>query len=78
MSITDTTSGKPTVVLVHGAFAESASWSGVIAALLGDGFPAIAVANPLRGVKYDADYLRSVLVHIQGPIVLVGHSYGGT
>lgn len=78
MSITDTTSGKPTVVLVHGAFAESASWNGVIAALLGDGFPAIAVANPLRGVKYDADYLRSVLAQIQGPIVLVGHSYGGT
>lgn len=78
MSITDTTSGKPTVVLVHGAFAESASWNGVIAALLDDGFPAIAVANPLRGVKYDADYLRGVLAQIQGPIVLVGHSYGGT
>jgi pimeloyl-ACP methyl ester carboxylesterase len=78
VSITDTTSGKPTVVLVHGAFAESASWNGVITALLRDGFPAIAVANPLRGVKYDADYLRSVLAQIPGPIVLVGHSYGGT
>ena len=77
MTITATAAGKPTIVLVHGAFAESASWNGVAARLLADGFPAVAVANPLRGVRTDADYLRSVLGGIEGPIVLVGHSYGG-
>jgi pimeloyl-ACP methyl ester carboxylesterase len=77
MTITTTAAGKPTVVLVHGAFAESASWDGVVAGLLDDGYPAVAVANPLRGVRHDADYLRSVLSGIDGPIVLVGHSYGG-
>jgi pimeloyl-ACP methyl ester carboxylesterase len=77
MTITTTASGKPTIVLVHGAFAESASWNGVIARLLDDGYPAVAVANPLRGVRSDADYLRGVLGGIEGPIVLVGHSYGG-
>jgi pimeloyl-ACP methyl ester carboxylesterase len=68
---------KPTIVLVHGAFAESASWDGVIKLLLADGYPAVAVGNPLRGVKYDSDYLRATLASIQGDIVLVGHSYGG-
>jgi pimeloyl-ACP methyl ester carboxylesterase len=77
MSITATSADKPTVVLVHGAFAESSSWNGVIAPLLDDGYPVLAVANPLRGVKSDADYLRSVLAGIDGDIVLVGHSYGG-
>ncbi|GAB3606588.1 alpha/beta hydrolase [Conyzicola nivalis] len=77
MSITEPSS-KPTVVLVHGAFAESSSWSGVISLLLADGFPAIAVANPLRGVKYDSDYLRALLTDVTGDVVLVGHSYGGT
>jgi pimeloyl-ACP methyl ester carboxylesterase len=77
MSITTTSADKPTVVLVHGAFAESSSWNGVIAALLDDGYPVLAVANPLRGVKSDADYLRSVLAGIDGDVVLVGHSYGG-
>jgi pimeloyl-ACP methyl ester carboxylesterase len=67
----------PTIVLVHGAFAESASWDGVIKRLLAEGFPAVAVANPLRGVRSDADYLRATLGGIQGDIVLVGHSYGG-
>jgi len=76
MSLADQGS-RPTVVLVHGAFAESASWNGVIADLLGSGYPAVAVANPLRSVKIDADYLRSVLASIAGPVVLVGHSYGG-
>ena len=69
---------KPTVVLVHGAFAESSSWDGVITKLQRDGYPVIAAANPLRGVKNDADYVASVLIGIKGPIVLVGHSYGGT
>lgn len=77
MTITTTTSGKPTIVLVHGAFAESASWDGVISGLLADGYPAVAAANPLRGVRSDADYLATVLSGIEGPIVLVGHSYGG-
>ena len=68
---------KPTIVFVHGAFAESSSWSGVIAGLKAEGYPMIAIANPLRGVQYDADYLLDLLHTIEGPIVLVGHSYGG-
>lgn len=68
---------KPTIVLVHGAFAESSSWDGVVRLLLADGYPAVALANPLRGVAHDAEYLRAQLLGIQGKIVLVGHSYGG-
>jgi pimeloyl-ACP methyl ester carboxylesterase len=68
---------KPTIVLVHGAFAESASWNGVIQRLLDTGFPVLAVANPLRGVGSDSDYLRSALTGVSGDVVLVGHSYGG-
>ena len=78
MSITEPATGKPTIVLVHGAFAESSSFSGVISGLLAEGFPAIAVANPLRGVSSDSEYLRALLKDIEGDIVLVGHSYGGT
>lgn len=78
MSITNPSAAHPTVVLVHGAFAESASWNGVIGLLLERGYPTIAVANPLRGVAEDADYLRAVLTDISGDIILVGHSYGGT
>ncbi|SDN27003.1 alpha/beta fold hydrolase [Streptomyces wuyuanensis] len=77
MAITRLSAGKPTIVLVHGAFAESASWNGVVASLLGEGFPVLAVANPLRGVAHDADVLRSVLDGIDGEIICVGHSYGG-
>lgn len=69
---------KPTIVLVHGAFAESASWDGVAEKLLKDGYPVVAVANPLRGLKFDSDYLTAVVKSIEGPIVLVGHSYGGS
>ena len=69
---------KPTVVLVHGAFAESASWNGVIEQLRDDGYPVIAAANPLRGLQHDAEQLRGVLDHVSGPIVLAGHSYGGS
>jgi len=69
--------GKPTVVLVHGAFAGSSSWNAVTAKLLAKGYPVVAVANPLRGVKSDAIYLTNVLESINGPVVLVGHSYGG-
>jgi pimeloyl-ACP methyl ester carboxylesterase len=69
---------KPTVVLVHGAFAESSSWNGVLTRLIAEGYPVVAVANPLRGVKSDADYVSGVMKNIDGPIVLVGHSYGGS
>lgn len=69
---------KPTVVLVHGAFADSSSWNGVIKNLTRDGYPVIAVANPLRGLRGDAAYVRSVLDSRNGPIVLAGHSYGGS
>jgi pimeloyl-ACP methyl ester carboxylesterase len=68
---------KPTVVLVHGAFADASSWNGVVRRLKRDGFPVVASANPLRGLHSDAAYLKSVLAGIKGPIVLAGHSYGG-
>jgi pimeloyl-ACP methyl ester carboxylesterase len=68
---------KPTIVLVHGAFAESSSWDGVIRRLQATSYPVIAVANPLRGVKADAAELASVIDAVKGPVVLVGHSYGG-
>lgn len=68
---------KPTVVLVHGAFADSGSWNGVIKKLESDGYPVIGAANPLRSVKGDADYVSTILSSVKGPVVLVGHSYGG-
>ena len=71
------TNQKPTVVLVHGAFAESASWTGVVERLQGRSVDVVAVANPLRSVPGDAAYLRDVIAGISGPVVLVGHSYGG-
>ncbi len=71
------TDSKPTIVLVHGAFADSASWNAVIPDLLAQGYPVVAAANPLRSVQGDSDYVASVLAGIEGPIVLVGHSYGG-
>ena len=69
--------GKPTIVLVHGAFADASSWNGVVARLAKDGYPVMALANPLRGVKADAAYVGAALAAISGPVVLVGHSYGG-
>ncbi|GIF00062.1 alpha/beta fold hydrolase [Paractinoplanes rishiriensis] len=68
---------NPTVVLVHGAFAESASWAGVVERLHGRGLTVVAAANPLRSLSGDAAYVRDVLAGIEGPVVLVGHSYGG-
>ncbi len=68
---------RPTVVLEHGAFADGSSWNGVIAALRADGYPVVAAANPLRGPASDAAALRTVLDHVKGPKILVGHSYGG-
>lgn len=69
---------KPTIVLEHGAFADGSSWDGVIAKLRHDGYPVVAAANPLRGPASDAAALRSLVDHIKGPVVLVGHSYGGS
>jgi pimeloyl-ACP methyl ester carboxylesterase len=66
-----------TVVLVHGAFAESASWSGVIAQLKEKGVAVVATPNPLRSVTTDAENVRRATEGIGGPILLVGHSYGG-
>ena len=68
----------PTVVLVHGAFADSSSWNDVVARLHAHGYPVVAVANPLRSLQGDAAYVRDVLDSIDGPIVLAGHSYGGS
>ncbi|MEU8378455.1 alpha/beta hydrolase [Streptosporangium sp. NPDC048865] len=68
---------KPTVVLVHGAFAESASWGDVIQRLLDDRCPVIAAPNPLRSLSGDAAVVSSILSTIDRPVVLVGHSYGG-
>jgi pimeloyl-ACP methyl ester carboxylesterase len=68
---------KPTIVLVHGAFADASGWAGVEQRLQRSGYTAIAPANPLRGVASDSAYIASVLASIDGPIVLVGHSYGG-
>ncbi len=68
---------KPTVVLVHGAFADASGFSAEIARLQADGYPVLAPADPLRGLTADADYIRSILATIPGPVILVGHSYGG-
>lgn len=68
---------KPTIVLVHGAFADASSWNGVVAQLTRDGYAVRAVANPLRSVDGDARAVGAVLASIRGPVVLVGHSYGG-
>lgn len=68
---------KPTVVLVHGAFADASSWTGVIGKLESDGYKVVAVANPLRSVKGDGAYVSRIVSNLDTPVVLVGHSYGG-
>jgi pimeloyl-ACP methyl ester carboxylesterase len=68
---------KPTIVLVHGAWADSTGWSGVIKRLDKDGYDVLAPATPLRSLSGDAAYVASFLAQTPGPIVLVGHSYGG-
>ena len=68
---------KPTIVLVHGAFADASSWNGVIERLQQQGYTVIAPANPLRGVAADSAYTASLLSQIDGPVLLAGHSYGG-
>ena len=68
---------SPTVVFVHGAFADASGWSAVIADLQAEGIATLAPANPLRSVSGDAAYIASVVNNIPGPVLLVGHSYGG-
>ena len=70
-------SSRPTVVLVHGAFADGSSWNGVIERLQTEGVRVTAPANPLRGISHDSAYIASYLEQIPGPVILVGHSYGG-
>jgi pimeloyl-ACP methyl ester carboxylesterase len=67
----------PTIVLIHGAFADASSWNAVVERLQRQGHQALAPALPLRGLASDATYIRSFLDSVPGPIVLVGHSYGG-
>ncbi|KAA0922506.1 alpha/beta hydrolase [Rhodococcus sp. IEGM 1370] len=68
----------PTVVLVHGAFADNTSWDGVADNLRGRGYPVVTADNSLRGPAFDAASVTDVVESIDGPVVLVGHSYGGT
>jgi pimeloyl-ACP methyl ester carboxylesterase len=68
---------KPTIVLVHGAWADASSWNGEVDRLQRDGYVVRAIDNPLRGLTSDAEEVKDFLSTITGPIVLVGHSYGG-
>ena len=77
MSDATNTYGSPTVVLVHGAFADSSSWNGVIERLQEKGVLVTAAANPLRGISIDSAYVAGVFEQTPGPVVAVGHSYGG-
>ncbi|HEY6758426.1 MAG TPA: alpha/beta hydrolase [Baekduia sp.] len=70
-------SADPTVVLVHGGFADASFWTPVIQALQARGVDVVAPANPLRGLALDAEYIASFVNQIDGPVLLVGHSYGG-
>ncbi|WP_448608689.1 alpha/beta fold hydrolase [Geodermatophilus sp. URMC 60] len=74
---TSTTGSGPTVALVHGAFADSSGWNDVVAQLQAAGVAVRAVPNPLRGLSHDAAYVASALEQIPGPVIAVGHSYGG-
>ncbi len=77
MTDANSADGPVTVVLVHGAFADGSSWSGVIERLQGAGIPVRAIVNPLRGITADSAYVASVFSQIPGRILAVGHSYGG-
>jgi len=72
-----TSAPAPTVALVHGAFADSSGWAGVIQRLRAAGVPARAISNPLRGISADTAYVASGIRQIPGPVLAVGHSYGG-
>ncbi len=76
-AVAHTTTAKPTIVLVHGAFADASGWGAVIVRLEADGYPVIAPPDPLRGLSSDSAYIASVLAQTPGPLVVVGHSYGG-
>lgn len=78
VAVPASTSGKPAILLVHGAFADASSWNGVIPILEKDGYRVIAVANPLRGLASDARYVADIANSLDSPLVLVGHSYGGS
>ena len=69
---------KPTILLVHGAWADSSSWNGVVDLLLKDGYTVRALPNTLRGLSADAAVISTYLKSVAGPVVLVGHSYGGS
>src|SRR5215467_9273117 len=77
MSQTTPSTAPLTVVLVHGAFADASSWTGVIERLQAGGVQVTAPANPLRGISIDSAYIASVFDQIPGPVLAVGHSYGG-
>ncbi len=72
-----TSTTPPIIVLVHGGFADASGWNGVIDRLQGHGLTTLAPANPLRGLAYDTAYVANVVKTIEGPVLLVGHSYGG-
>jgi pimeloyl-ACP methyl ester carboxylesterase len=77
MSTNPQDGSRPTVVLVHGSFADASSWNGVIERLQAEGVQVTAPANPLRGLSIDSAYIASFLEQIPGPVLAVGHSYGG-
>ncbi len=77
MTDTDASGGRTTVALIHGAFADSSSWNGVVELLLRADVDVVAVSNPLRGIGPDSAYVRKALTQIPGPVLAVGHSYGG-
>lgn len=68
---------KPTIVLVHGAFTDASSWNGVIGNLRHAGYPVVAPPNPLRDLAADSAYVAEIVRNIDGPVIMVGHSYGG-
>jgi pimeloyl-ACP methyl ester carboxylesterase len=75
--MTDPDPGSPTVVLVHGAFADAGSWAGVVELLLAAEVKVQALAIPMRGLASDSAYVASAISQIDGPVLAVGHSYGG-
>ena len=77
MSTNPQDGSRPTIVLVHGAFADSSSWNDVVARLQEEGLQVTAASNPLRGISHDSAYIASFLGQTPGPVVAVGHSYGG-
>jgi pimeloyl-ACP methyl ester carboxylesterase len=68
---------EPTIVLIHGAFADASTWRPVHDRLTHDGYTVLAPPNPLRGIPYDASHTAALIDQLEGPVVLVGHSYGG-